>query len=232
MPEKPDKNDPSETDPKISSIWNLYFDSILPYCLVAGVFGTLLYGSNEGMRRVGARLCAMRRFRISDRSIEKTTGITMTQSGQVVFSKQDEVIFGRPASEAAADVADRFGVKRIFLMVSGTLRRDTDEIDKLCAALGDRCVGIFDTMPQHSPRSAIVNATEQARDLKPDLIMTLGGGSITDGAKGVQICLANDYRTVEAMDGMLPTPGADGTPSLKRRVNKNRSSSCPPSFRR
>jgi len=136
----------------------------------------------------------------------------MTNTGHVILSKQDEVIFGRPASEAAVEVADRLGAKRIFLMVSGTLNRETDEIDKLRTALGERCVGTFDNMPPHTPRSAVIEATNQAREAKIDLIITLGGGSITDGAKGVSICLANDFKTVEDMDGMLPTPGPDGTP--------------------
>jgi len=136
----------------------------------------------------------------------------MTTSGHVVFSQQDEVIFGRPAGEAAAEVAERLGAERIFLMVSGTLNRETDEVEKLRAALGEKCVGTFDNMPPHTPRSAVIEATEQAREVNPDLIITLGGGSMTDGAKGVQICLANDFKTVEDMDKMLPVPGPDGTP--------------------
>jgi len=136
----------------------------------------------------------------------------MTTSGHVVFSQQDEVIFGRPAGEAAAEVAERMGAERIFLMVSGTLNRETDEVDKLRSALGARCVGVFDNMPPHTPRSAVIEATKQARKVNPDLIITLGGGSMTDGAKGVQICLANDFRTVADMDGMMPVPGPDGTP--------------------
>ena len=55
-------------------------------------------------------------------------------------------------------------------------------------------------MPAHSPRSAVIAAAAQAREAKADLIVTLGGGSITDGAKAVQLCLANDITTVEGLD--------------------------------
>ena len=85
-------------------------------------------------------------------------------------------------------------------MVSGTLNRETDEVEKLRQALGNHCVGTFDKMPPHTPRSAVIAAAEQARDAKADLIVTLGGGSITDGAKAVQLCLANDIRTAEGLD--------------------------------
>ncbi|HTE36820.1 MAG TPA: iron-containing alcohol dehydrogenase [Reyranella sp.] len=131
----------------------------------------------------------------------------MTQPGQVVFSKMEEVVYGKPAAETVAALARRRGAERVFLMVSGTLNRTTDEIEKLRRALGNHCVGTFDAMPAHTPRAAVIAAAEQAREAKADLIVTLGGGSITDGAKAVQLCLANDIRTPEAMDTIrAPSP--------------------------
>ena len=112
--------------------------------------------------------------------------------GRVVFGAMDEVVFGRPAAEAIVEQMDRLGAKRAFLMVSGTLNRETDEIENIRNALGARCVGTFDAMPAHTPRAAVIAAADQARDAKADLIVTVGGGSITDGAKAVQLCLAND----------------------------------------
>ena len=54
-------------------------------------------------------------------------------------------------------------------MVSGTLNRETDEIEKIRAALGNRCAGLFDKMPPHTPRSAVIAAADQARQAKADL---------------------------------------------------------------
>ena len=134
----------------------------------------------------------------------------MLQSGRVVFNEIDEVLFGNPAAEAIAEVSRRIDAHRVFLMVSGTLNRTTDEIDKVRRALGERCVGVFDRMPPHTPRHAVIAAAEQAREAGADLIATIGGGSITDGAKAVQICLANDIRTPEALDDYRPVKGPDG----------------------
>ena len=131
----------------------------------------------------------------------------MTQAGQVVFSRMEEVVWGQPAAETIAALAQKRGAERVFLMVSGTLNRETDEIDKIRRALGTKCVGTFDRMPAHTPRAAVIAAANQARAAKADLIVTLGGGSITDGAKAVQLCLANDIRTPEAMDAIrAPNP--------------------------
>jgi maleylacetate reductase len=124
----------------------------------------------------------------------------MTTEGRVVFSKMDEVVFGKPAAESVAEQARRLGSERVFLMVSGTLNRETDAIAKVRAALGNRCAGVFDKMPAHTPRSAVIAAAALAREANADLIVTVGGGSITDGAKAVQLCLANDITTVEGLD--------------------------------
>ena len=135
----------------------------------------------------------------------------MVQTGRVVFGDMDEVVFGVPASEAIAAQATRLEATRVFLMVSYSLNRSTGEIDKVRRALGNRCAGSFDRMPPHTPRSAVIAATEAVRAAQADLIVTIGGGSVTDGAKAVQMCLANDIRSAEAFDRLRPVKGADGS---------------------
>jgi maleylacetate reductase len=129
----------------------------------------------------------------------------MPQSGRVVFSHMEEVLFGEPAAQAIAEEAK--DAQRVFLMVSGTLHRETDEVEKVRRALGNRCVGVFDRMPSHTPRQAVIAAAESAREARADLIVTIGGGSVTDGAKAVQLCLANDIRTPDALDALRPVQG-------------------------
>ena len=74
--------------------------------------------------------------------------------GRVVFGAMDEVVFGRHASEAIVEQMDRLQANRAFLMVSGTLNRETREIEKIRQALGPHCVATFDAMPAHTPRAA------------------------------------------------------------------------------
>ncbi len=129
----------------------------------------------------------------------------MQTAGRVVFSAMEEVQYGRPAAEVLPGLLDARGLKRAFLMVSGTLDRQTDEVSKIRQVLGPRCVAQFDRMPAHSPRSAVIAAANQAREVGTDVIVTLGGGSITDAAKAVQLCLANEVATVEDMDRIRGT---------------------------
>lgn len=120
--------------------------------------------------------------------------------GRVVFGAIEEVVFGHPAADAIVAQMDRLGTRRAFLMVSGTLNRQTDEITKIRQALGARCAGLFDAMPAHTPREAVIAAANAAREADADLIVTVGGGSITDGAKAVQLCLANGITDIDGID--------------------------------
>ena len=76
----------------------------------------------------------------------------MLQSGRVAFGAMEAVAFGRPAADTVAEVAWRRDAERVFLMVSGTLNRTTDEIARVRHALGNRFAGLFDRMPPHTPR--------------------------------------------------------------------------------
>ncbi|WP_375158303.1 iron-containing alcohol dehydrogenase [Bradyrhizobium sp. RDT46] len=120
--------------------------------------------------------------------------------GRVVFGAIEEVVFGHPAADAIVGQMDRLGTRRAFLMVSGTLNRQTNEIETIKQALGPRCAGLFDAMPAHTPREAVIAATHAARAAEADLIVTVGGGSITDGAKAVQLCLANGITEVDGIE--------------------------------
>jgi maleylacetate reductase len=122
----------------------------------------------------------------------------------------ESVTFGKPVAEAIAAEVAATGAERVFLMISGTLNRETDEIAQLRRALGNKVVGEFDKMAPHTPRGDVIAATAAAREAKADLIVTFGGGSITDGAKAVALCLANDIRDPEQMDVLRAVVGPDG----------------------
>ncbi len=136
----------------------------------------------------------------------------MVQTGRVNFSRMDSVSFGRPAAEVVAEEARKLGASRVFLMVSNTLNNKTDEIGTVRRALGNNCSGSFDDMAPHTPRADVIRATAAAREAGADLIVTIGGGSITDGAKAVMLCLANDVDTSEGIDALRPVARPDGTP--------------------
>jgi len=123
-----------------------------------------------------------------------------TQTGSVGLTSTERVLFGTRVADALAGEAERLGARRIFLLVSRSLNRDTDEIAAISRKLGDRIVGIYDGMPPHAPRSAVLEASAQARAAQCDLVVAVGGGSIVDAAKIVTLCLEHDLREHDEME--------------------------------
>jgi alcohol dehydrogenase class IV len=140
----------------------------------------------------------------------------MTRNGRVVFSHMEEVVFGRPAAQAVAEQAERLGATRVLVMASATLARDTDHVARVRDALGHRFAAQYQGMPPHSPRGAVLDATRMAREAAADLIVTVGGGSVTDAAKAVQLCLANGIDSTDAMDRLRPGGAPLQAPGLRQ----------------
>lgn len=123
----------------------------------------------------------------------------------------DGVHLGKPAAEAIADLADQHQAKRVALVASKTLSRQTDKVDGIAAGLGDRFVGTFDETVEHVPRDSVIAAAQFLREADADLVITLGGGTPIDTIKVALQCLAADVRTVDDIDTIMVTTAADGT---------------------
>jgi maleylacetate reductase len=122
----------------------------------------------------------------------------------------ERVIYGKPAAAAVAAEATRLGVGRVFLVVSRTLNRESDWIAKVREALGNRCAGTFDGVPAHTPRETVLEAAAAARTAGTELLVSIGGGSVTDATKMVALALKHDFRRVEDFDPFVVRVGADG----------------------
>ncbi len=120
--------------------------------------------------------------------------------GEVSFTRMEKVIFGQGAAEAVKAEAIRLGAERVFLLVSRTLNQETGEVEKLRRALGNVYCGTHDDMPAHSPREAVVDCANAMRDAKADLLVSLGGGSTTDGGKAATICLKHGITEADSME--------------------------------
>lgn len=130
--------------------------------------------------------------------------------GFQTIAPMDRVLFGAETAEAVAREAQLRDSKRVFLLVSGTLNRTTDEIEKVRKALGPRYAAQFDDMPPHMPRDAILRAAEVARQARADLVVTIGGGSVTDAGKTLTVCLEHDITELEDFEPFLLKVEPDG----------------------
>ncbi|KAL3494956.1 alcohol dehydrogenase [Aspergillus germanicus] len=112
--------------------------------------------------------------------------------------------YGIPFPEAVArHVVDTFDAKRVYVICSGSLARNTDSLDRLAQTLEKVKVSIIGKrigMKPHTLWSEVLEITADARACEADLILTLGGGSLTDGAKVVAFALANNAKTFEDLE--------------------------------
>ncbi len=126
------------------------------------------------------------------------------------YPPMDRVIYGIPLVQALADEVSRLDARAVYVMASGTLNRETDVIDTVRHVLGNRLAGICTRIGAHTPRTDVVAAANEARAAHADLILTVGGGSVTDAAKMVGMCLGNDVTAPEDLDRFRAVITADG----------------------
>ncbi len=136
-------------------------------------------------------------------------------SGVYRYPKMERVVFGRPLMEALKGEVEERGAKRVFLIASGTLAQAADLLGRLRESLHERLVGHWTKIGAHTPRVDVVAAAAAAREAKADLVLTIGGGSVTDAGKMVRLCLANGvtapaelgrFRTKISPDGKRDYP--------------------------
>jgi maleylacetate reductase len=126
------------------------------------------------------------------------------------WTAQERVIHGKPAAEAVRSEMERLGAKRVFVTTTRSLR-DGRLVRDITSALGDRCVGTFSAISAHSPREAVVAGAAAAREADADHLLAVGGGSVIDATKTMQIALWRGVRDVDTLSTLSQKRGA---PSL------------------
>jgi alcohol dehydrogenase class IV len=121
------------------------------------------------------------------------------------------VYSGRPAAQALVEEAERLGAKRVFIVSSNTLANKTEEIAHLKRALGGKFVGLFDSIAPHVPREDVSAGVAAAERASPDMLVSIGGGSVTDATKIINLCLKHGLRTPESMEAYHLVVNADRT---------------------
>lgn len=77
-----------------------------------------------------------------------------------------------------------FQASRVYVICSGSLSRNTNVMDQLETILGpDKLVGHWIGMRSHTLWSEVLQIAEEVKTVHADLLLTVGAGSLTDGAK-------------------------------------------------
>jgi len=107
------------------------------------------------------------------------------------------VVAGHGALSSICKAVVDLGCRRALIITDPGVRK-AGLAQLVKDALADFCVGIYDNTPSDPDLETVDAATAVARELKVDCIVSVGGGSVIDTAKGVCVTLknggkANDY---------------------------------------
>jgi len=105
------------------------------------------------------------------------------------YSELKNVFAGASASATLARLVERLGAQRVLLVASNSLSQATDNFSEIQAALGSNYAGLFHDIGSHTPRSDVMRTLDVAREADADLLVSLGGGSIIDACKVVQLAI-------------------------------------------
>ena len=131
------------------------------------------------------------------------------------------VTAGHGALSSISKTISDLGCRRALVLTDpGVRKAGLAELVK--DALSAFCVGIYDKIPADPDLETVDAATAAARELKADCIVSVGGGSVIDTAKGVCVTLknggkANDYLNMltltEPQTPHIAIPTTSGTGS-------------------
>ncbi|MCB1671147.1 MAG: iron-containing alcohol dehydrogenase [Gammaproteobacteria bacterium] len=111
------------------------------------------------------------------------------------YTRLDTVIQGADAVPSLAEQIESRDSRRVFLMASRSLRDNSGVVDDIADLLGDRLAEICVEVPAHTPRPAVLAAIQRATAVQADLLVSVGGGSVIDAAKTVQLALEQGLRS-------------------------------------
>ena len=113
---------------------------------------------------------------------------------------QQEILCAVDTISGLCATLDRLGVETAMMLCGPTILQHADVVQRAEQALGTRCIGRFGGVLPHAPVEMFAEALAMAKTLQPHALISVGGGSTHDTAKGVATVLAeggsiHDYET-------------------------------------
>jgi alcohol dehydrogenase len=105
------------------------------------------------------------------------------------------VVFGPGAARVLADELAALSLHRALLITTPSLSNHTPLPDRFRQMLGNVLVGICDSTAQHTPAHTVREVEAAIDEHKPDVLISLGGGSVIDTVKAANLAWARDSGT-------------------------------------
>ncbi len=140
-----------------------------------------------------------------------------------------KVVFGAKSLSELPSELDGLGVKRALLVTDAFLAGKTDLVERAKKAMGRRLAAVYSDVEPDSSVSIVDRGASMARECQADAIVSIGGGSSIDTAKGIAIVhtLGGSLRDHQGFQGLtrattphiaIPTTAGTGSEVTKHAV--------------
>jgi alcohol dehydrogenase class IV len=108
-----------------------------------------------------------------------------------IFHSPTKIIFGEGTSATSSDVIKELGGSKVLVVTDAVLLKTgvAGPIIDTLTQDGSLAVTVFSDVPSDSDVDSVKKGTEVARSLGCNSVLAIGGGSVLDTAKVVNICL-------------------------------------------
>lgn len=132
-----------------------------------------------------------------------------------------KIVFGVDASkDVEIEMSSLGGTKAVVVTDQGIIKAGL--IDHIVKALGNKCVGVFSDVPQDTGVEVVDAGAAFAKKNGADIVISVGGGSVIDTAKGMCILLTEggnlrDFNGVQLLSRpqtphvVIPTTAGTGS---------------------
>ncbi|KAF1990534.1 putative Fe-containing alcohol dehydrogenase [Aulographum hederae CBS 113979] len=137
----------------------------------------------------------------------------MTETYRPAFegSETPHISYGIPFHAACAKhLKETFKCDRVHIIASRSLCKNTNHVQMLKEAIertGILVTGVRHGMTPHTFWSEVLEIVRDAREMNADMLVTIGGGSLTDAAKIVALALSNNARNPAEIANLTVQPG-------------------------
>lgn len=146
----------------------------------------------------------------------------MTVRPFVYRASPSTVVFGPGRSASVGEWIERIGCSAALVL---STPQQAGEAEVLAGRLGSVAAGVFSQAAMHTPVAVTDAAVEQARRVKADCVVSLGGGSTTGLGKAIalrtdlpQIVVPTTYAGSEVTDILGQTDGGEKTTIRDQKV--------------
>ncbi len=128
-----------------------------------------------------------------------------------------DIICSETAIDDLSSTVDSLGASRAMITCGPTILRACDVVPRVQEALGSRYVGTYSGVAPHSPVETVEAGAAMAQETRPDIFISVGGGSTHDTTKAMATLLAEggdirDYAIIFEPPNKITVPP---TPSPK-----------------